>query len=184
MNESGSQPGGGGSTPTTSSPDAARSSGRRGLVAYAVGIAVCELAGVLAGLATVPAVPTWYADLVKPAWTPPGWLFGPVWTLLYALMGIAVARVWLRHRSSVEGRRTLGLFAVQLVLNAAWSFLFFGLHSPALGLAEIVVLWAGIAALVAWWWRLERPAALLLAPYLAWVAFAAALNFAIWRLNA
>ncbi len=156
---------------------------RRRLAVYAVGIVACELAGVLGGLVTTPAIPTWYAALSKPAWTPPGWLFGPVWTVLYALMGIAAARVWLRHRGSRAGRASLALFAFQLVLNAAWSFLFFGLRSPALGLAEIVVLWAAIAALVTWWWRLERPAALLLAPYLAWVSFAAALNLAIWRLN-
>jgi tryptophan-rich sensory protein len=151
--------------------------------AYAVAIVVCELAGVLGALATTPAIPTWYATLAKPAWTPPGWLFGPVWTTLYAIMGVAAARVWIYQRHTASGRRSLALFAVHLVLNAAWSFLFFGLRSPALGLADIVVLLATIVALVAWWWRLDRVAALLLAPYLAWVSFATALNAAIWRLN-
>ena len=151
--------------------------------AYALAIVLCELAGVLGALATTPAIPTWYATLAKPAWTPPGWLFGPVWTTLYAMMGIAAARVWIRWRHTAGGRRSLALFAVHLVLNAAWSFLFFGLRSPALGLADIVVLLATIVALVAWWWRLDRVAALLLAPYLAWVSFATALNAAIWRLN-
>jgi tryptophan-rich sensory protein len=153
------------------------------VVAYAVAIVSCELVGALGALATTPAIPTWYATLAKPAWTPPGWLFGPVWTALYAMMGIAAARVWIHHRHTRAGRRSLALFAVHLVLNAAWSFLFFGLRSPGLGLADIVVLLAAIAALVAWWWRLDRVAALLLTPYLAWVSFATALNAAIWRLN-
>ncbi len=155
----------------------------RAAVAYIVAIVGCELVGVLAGIATVPAIPTWYAGLAKPAWTPPGWVFGPVWTTLYALMGIAAARVWLRHRNTHPGRASLALFAVHLGLNAAWSFLFFGLRSPGLGLGEIVVLWATLAVLVAWWWRLERVAAVLLLPYVAWASFAAVLNAAIWRLN-
>lgn len=150
---------------------------------YAAWIAACEAAGVLAALATAPQVSTWYAGLVQPPWTPPGWLFGPVWTALYALMGVAAARVWIRHRAGRTGRRSLAAFVLQLALNAAWSFLFFGLHSPALGLADIAVMWALIAALVLWWWRLERLSSLLLVPYLAWVSFAAALNVAVWRLN-
>ena len=183
MNDSRFQTDTGGSTPADGSRGTARCGGKRRFIAYVVGILVCELAGLLGGLATAPAIPTWYAGLTKPSWTPPGWLFGPVWTALYALMGVAAARVWLRRRSTPAARRSLGLFGIQLVLNAAWSFLFFGLHSPVLGLADIVVLWAAIAALVAWWWRLERPAALLLLPYLGWVSFAAALNAAIWGMN-
>ncbi len=155
----------------------------RRLAAYAVGIAVCELAGVLGGLATAPAVPTWYATLVKPDWTPPGWVFGPVWAVLYALIGAAAARVWIRHRGSRAGRSSLLVFAVQLLLNAAWSFLFFGLRSPGAGLVEIVVLWCAVVTLAVWWRRLERTAFLLLVPYLAWVSFAAVLNAAIWHLN-
>jgi benzodiazapine receptor len=155
----------------------------RRLATYATWIVACELAGVLGGLVTAPAIPTWYAELAKPAWTPPGWVFGPVWTALYALMGMAAARVWTRHRRLRSGRVSLAAFIVQLVLNAAWSFLFFGLHSPGLGLVDIVALWITIVAVLAWWWNLERPSALLLAPYLAWVSFAAALNAAVWRLN-
>ncbi len=155
----------------------------RAAIVYGVAIVVCELAGVLGGIATVPAIPTWYAGLAKPAWTPPGWVFGPVWTTLYALMGIAAARVWLRRRHTRPGRASLALFGLHLALNAAWSFLFFGLRSPGLGLAEIVVLWATLVVLVAWWWRLERIAAVLLLPYVAWASFAAVLNAAIWGLN-
>jgi benzodiazapine receptor len=155
----------------------------RRLATYAAWIAACELAGVLGGIATAPAIPTWYAGLVKPPWTPPGWLFGPVWTALYALMGIAAARVWIRHRVTRTGRISLAAFVVQLVLNAAWSFLFFELHNPALGFVDIVVMWGVILTLVVWWWRLERPSSLLLVPYLAWVSFATTLNAAVWRLN-
>ncbi len=150
---------------------------------YVTWIATCEGAGLLAALATAPQVSTWYAGLAKPAWTPPGWLFGPVWIALYAAMGVAAARVWIRQRTTRTGRRSLAAFVLQLVLNAAWSFLFFGLHSPVLGLVDIVIMWGVIVTLVLWWWRLERPSSLLLVPYLAWVSFAAALNAAIWRLN-
>ncbi len=156
----------------------------RRLVPYAAWILLSELAGVIGGLATAPAIPTWYAALAKPAWTPPGRLFGPVWIALYALMGIAAARVWIRHRRTSAGKRSLALFGAQLALNAEWPVLFFGLKAIGAALVAIVILWATILALVLWWRRLERASALLLLPYLAWVAFAAALNFTIWRLNA
>ena len=155
----------------------------RRLGTYLFWIALSELAGVLGGLATAPAIPTWYATLAKPAWTPPGWLFGPVWTALYVLMGIAAARVWIHHRQASAGRRSLALFGAQLALNAEWPVLFFGLKAPGAALVAIVILWATILALIVWWWRLERISALLLIPSLAWVSFATALNAAIWRLN-
>jgi len=150
---------------------------------YIVWILLSELAGVLGGLATAPAIPTWYATLVKPTWTPPGWVFGPVWTVLYALMGIAAARVWIRHRQTSAGKRSLALFGAQLALNAEWPVLFFGLKAPGAALVSIVILWATILALIVRWWRLERTSAALLIPYLAWVSFATALNAAIVRLN-
>ena len=150
---------------------------------YIVWILLCELAGVIGGLATAPAIPTWYAMLVKPTWTPPGWVFGPVWIALYALMGIAAARVWIRHRRTSAGKRSLALFGAQLALNAEWPVLFFGLKAPGAALVSIVILWATILALIIWWWRLERTSAALLIPYLVWVSFATALNAAVWRLN-
>jgi translocator protein len=121
----------------------------------------------------------WYAALRKPRWTPPGWIFAPVWSVLYTAMAVAAWLVW---RSAGPGPE-LVLFAVQLALNAAWSWIFFGRHRPGLALADIVALWLAIAAtLLAF--RHARPlAAWLLVPYLAWVAFAAALNAALWRLN-
>jgi len=162
---------------------AGQDSRARKLLAYALWIVLAQLAGVLGSLATAPAIPGWYATLAKPSWTPPGWLFGPVWITLYALMGVAAARVWILHRRSSSGRASLIVFVVHLALNTAWSFLFFGLRAPGLGLVGITVLWATIVVLIAWWWRLERASALLLVPYLGWVSFATALNAAIWRLN-
>jgi len=124
----------------------------------------------------------WYGTLVKPPWNPPDWLFAPVWTVLYALMGVAAWLVWKRCRFG-GASLALGAFIVQLALNAAWSWLFFGLHRPDLAFAEIVVLWVAILITLIQFWRLMRPAGILLAPYLAWVSFASVLNFTVWQLN-
>lgn len=122
----------------------------------------------------------WYAELAKPSWTPPSWLFAPVWTLLYAAIAVAGWLVWRpQRRMNVP----LGFWGAQLVLNAAWSWLFFGLHRPALALADIVLLLMAIAAFIITACRVSKPASALLVPYLLWVAFATALNFSIWRLN-
>jgi translocator protein len=124
----------------------------------------------------------WYAALNKPPWTPPSWLFGPVWTVLYATMGVAAWLVW--ERAGFRGARVaLTLFGAQLVLNAAWSWLFFGLQRPGLAAAEIVVLLAAIVATCVAFWRVRTAAGLLLLPYIGWVGFATALNLAIWWLN-
>lgn len=124
----------------------------------------------------------WYAALRKPALTPPGWVFGVVWPALYALMGVAAWLVW--RKGGVGGNRlALGLFAGQLALNAAWTCIFFGLHRPGWALADLAAMWALIlATLIAFWARTPAAGALLV-PYLAWVSFAAYLNFAFWRLN-
>ncbi len=142
-------------------------------------VGLCLLVGLVGSLVTMPNLPGWYAGLAKPTWTPPDWLFGPVWTTLYCLMGVAAWLVWRR----VGWSRPLAWFAVQLLLNAAWSWLFFGLHSPFAGLIDIVLLWAAIAATVLAFWRVSRLAAILMLPYWAWVSYAAALNFAIWQMN-
>jgi benzodiazapine receptor len=123
-----------------------------------------------------------YAALKKPSWNPPAWVFGPVWTALYAMMAVAAWLVWKRGGFAAQ-RRPLGLFLGQLALNAAWTPLFFGLNNPGLAFAEIVLLWLAIAATLAGFRAVSRMAAWLLAPYLAWVTFAAALNFTLWRLN-
>jgi translocator protein len=124
----------------------------------------------------------WYAGLKKPSWNPPGWIFGPVWTGLYTMMAVAAWLVWSRGGFKAM-RRPLGLFLLQLLFNALWSWLFFGRHQPALAFGDILLLWLAIAATLAAFRRVSRAAAWLLAPYLAWVSFAAAMNFALWRLN-
>lgn len=124
----------------------------------------------------------WYATLKKPSWNPPDWIFGPVWSALYTMMAVAAWLVWQRG-GFVAQRRQLTLFLVQLALNALWTPLFFGLHRPGLAFAEIVMLWLAIAATLAAFRPVSRPAAWLLVPYLAWVTFAAVLNFTLWRLN-
>jgi translocator protein len=127
-------------------------------------------------------IDNWYPTLRKPAWTPPNWVFAPVWTTLYAMMAFAAWLVWLRVRWPTS-QTALGLFAVQLVLNAAWSGLFFSLHSPGIAFVEIILLWCAIAVTLWRFGRISRVAAGLLAPYLLWVTFATALNGAIWWMN-
>jgi benzodiazapine receptor len=124
----------------------------------------------------------WYAQLAKPAWNPPSWIFGPVWTALYAMMAVAAWLVW-REDGFRARARPLGLFLLQLTLNAAWSPLFFGLKSPALAFVVIVLLWLAILATLQAFWRANRISGALLLPYLGWVTFAAVLNFTLWRLN-
>jgi benzodiazapine receptor len=124
----------------------------------------------------------WYATLKKPSWNPPGWIFGPVWSALYTMMAVAAWLVWKRGGFAAQ-RRPLALFLTQLALNAVWTPLFFGLHWPGIAFAEIVMLWLAITATLATFRQVSRPAAWLLAPYLAWVSFAAFLNFTLWRLN-
>jgi tryptophan-rich sensory protein/uncharacterized protein YbjT (DUF2867 family) len=131
---------------------------------------------------TSESVNGWYQTLVRPAWTPPDWVFGPVWTVLYALMAVAGWLVW-RRRGIVGARWALLLFAAQLALNALWSGIFFALRSPGLAFVEILVLWSAILGTIAAFRQHSRWASYLLVPYLAWSSFAAVLNLAIWRLN-
>lgn len=143
-------------------------------------LALCFAASLSAVFVSVDG---WYADLRKPAWNPPAWVFGPVWSLLYVMMAVAAWRVWRRGGWPVQWR-ALGLFIVQWVLNALWTPLFFGLHRPGWALAEICALLLALGVTLVLFWRVEKAAGLLLAPYLAWVAFATFLNFTLWRLNA
>ena len=135
----------------------------------------------MGGLASVNAA-GFYGDLVRPPWAPPAWLFGPVWSVLFLLMGVAAWLVWRDHGFRGAGA-ALKLYLAQLLANALWSWLFFAWRQGAFAFAEVTVLWLLIAATIFGFWRLHRLAALLLVPYLAWVSFAAALNFVLWRLN-
>ena len=136
-------------------------------------------AGAVGAVASVDA-PSFYAQLSKPSWAPPAGVFGPVWSTLYALMGVAAWLVW---RSPGPKRVALGLFGAQLAANALWSWLFFAWHQGAMAAVEVLVLLALIVATVAAFWRSSRLAALLLVPYLLWVGFASALTWAVWRSN-
>ena len=157
----------------------------RSLRTQALGL-LCWLATTLAaggvGAFASARAATFYGQLAQPAWAPPAWLFGPVWSVLYLCMGVAAWLVW-RDRGFKEARLALGLFIAQLVANALWTWLFFVLHDGALALAEIAALCLLIAATLFNFWRFSRLAALLLVPYLAWVSFASALTFSLWRLN-
>ncbi|NLO04412.1 MAG: tryptophan-rich sensory protein [candidate division WS1 bacterium] len=151
------------------------------IVRLVVSIIVCYLPA-LGGLSMESGEGSWYQQLTKPALNPPGWLFGPVWTALYLMMGIALYLVWSRAgRPGVS--LAIGVFAVQLLLNGLWTPAFFGMQSPATGLMVIIPMWFGILASIILFWRISVTAGALLIPYLAWVSFATYLNSAIWWLN-
>lgn len=164
------------------SPSPARPTPLRDLAGLIAFVGVCLLVSGIGGAVTATSVGSWYQALAKPAFNPPDWVFAPVWTALYVMMGVAAWRVW-RRAGFGAGRAALGAFAVQLALNLGWSVLFFGLQQIAVALIEIVVLFLSIVATAALFWRIDRAAGLLFVPYAAWVAFAAALNAAIWHLN-
>jgi benzodiazapine receptor len=148
-----------------------------------VAVAACQLAGVVGSFFTTPAIAGWYAALEKPGFTPPNWIFSPVWISLFVLMAVAAFLVWDKGFSAKGVKTALAFFGSQLLLNVLWSVLFFGCRSPFLALVEIVALWLAIAVTALTFYRVSKPAAFLLVPYLLWVSFAAVLNFAILRLN-
>jgi len=146
-------------------------------------IILTNLAGIIGSLFTAPNIPGWYAGLVTPSLNPPSWVFAPVWTALFVLMGVSLFLLWREGTDRPPVRAALLVFGLQLVLNLLWSALFFGLQSPLLGLIEILVLWLAIVATILLAYRVSRPAAYLLVPYLVWVSFATYLTWAIWTLN-
>ncbi len=164
----------------TAAPAPSRSITRTWL-ALAGWLALAFATAAIGGVASVQA-PQFYAQLAQPSWSPPPGVFGPVWTLLYALMAVAAWLVW-RAPASALRSRALALFCVQLVLNGLWSWLFFAWHLGAGALADIALLWLTVAATLAGFWRIRPLAGALLLPYLAWISFAAALNFTLWRMN-
>ena len=153
---------------------------KRNYLELALAILLCNLAGFIGSVFTMPSIPTWYAALVKPAFNPPNWIFGPVWTLLYILMGIALYLVWQKRAGA---RAAIWLFLVHLVINALWSVVFFGWHEILWAFVVIILLWLMIVALIWMFYKVNKTAAYLLVPYLLWVSFASLLNYALWSLN-
>lgn len=156
---------------------------RGGLGALIGFLAIPLTVALLAGRVSAEGTRGWYQTISKPELTPPDWVFGPVWTVLYITMGVAAYLVWRRGRTAPGVRPALVAFGVQLLLNGFWSIFFFGMRAPGLAFADIGALWLAIVLTTLLFYRLSRPAGLLMLPYLAWVSFAAALNFSIWRLN-
>ena len=164
---------------------AEKNSNLRRLGVLALFILACELAGILGSIFTIQSIPTWYATLIKPSFAPPNWLFAPVWTILYALMGIAAFLVWEKKQGAKKLRATaaLNMFCIQLILNALWSVVFFGLRSPLLGLIIILLMLFTIALTMRRFYFVDRRAFWLMVPYILWVGFATLLNFYIFALN-
>jgi len=157
--------------------------GARDIVKLVVSIIACQCAGLIGSLATTPNIPTWYAALEKPFFTPPSWLFAPAWITLYLLMAIAAFLIWRKGLGEEGVKCALIVFLVQLVLNALWSVVFFGLQSPLYGMVVIIALWIAILLAIIKFFRLSRAAGWLMIPYILWVSFASALNISIWVLN-
>ncbi|RXK83668.1 TspO/MBR family protein [Filimonas effusa] len=149
---------------------------------FIISLAIPLAAGAIAGTVTANNVNTWYPQLNKPSFNPPNWLFGPVWTILYIMMGIALYLVWTKPASHIKSR-AMALFFVQLALNFIWSFLFFQWHLIGMALVDISILWIAIISCLLVFSRISKPAAWLFVPYLLWVSFAASLNAAIYMLN-
>lgn len=150
---------------------------------FFISIAIPLVVGGVSGFFTISGVDTWYQTINKPSWNPPNWIFGPVWTTLYVMMGISLFLVW-KTETSVELKKiAVILFAAQLLLNFAWSFIFFYLQQPGWALVEIIAMWVFILLTIFAFAQVNKTAAWLLVPYISWVSFAAILNYTIWKLN-
>jgi len=144
-------------------------------------VAICEAAGVIGALFTTKSIPTWYQALIKPSFNPPNWIFGPVWTTLYFLMGVSLFLVW--ANKTTDKKLALIFFFAQLILNTLWSIIFFGMHAPFYAFIEIILMWGMILLSIIYSWKISAWAGALLIPYLLWVSFASVLNFYLWKLN-
>ena len=144
---------------------------------FIISLALPQIAGLIGSFFTISAIPTWYAVLEKPGFSPPNWIFGPVWILLYILMGVSVYLIWQKDKSATW------LFWIHLFFNAIWSIIFFGLQNPGLALVNIIIIWLLIIVLIIKFWKINKWASYLLFPYLFWVSFASLLNYYIWYLN-
>jgi tryptophan-rich sensory protein len=148
-----------------------------------VSILVCQGAGIVGAFFTSPAIPTWYATLEKPSFNPPNWLFAPVWTILFLLMGVSLYLIWSKGLENKKAKTAIFIFVLQLILNILWSILFFGLQSPLYAFGGIIILWLAILLTIVSFYKISKTAGLLLLPYIFWVSFAAILNFFIWQMN-
>ncbi len=153
------------------------------IFATILGVLLCLGVGLLSSRVTMAAIPTWYAGLNKPFFSPPNWLFGPVWSVLYILMGVALGRVWYYGRRHLWGKTALYHFGAQLIFNGLWSLVFFGLKNPLLALIVIIILWILIERSIYWFRVVDKKSAYMLYPYIAWVSFASILNASILYLN-
>jgi benzodiazapine receptor len=150
---------------------------------FIIAFLICQTVGIVAGLLTQNEISTWFSTLNKPSWNPPAYLFGPVWTFLYFLMGISLWLIWKSNAPETQKMRAILTFAVQLLLNFMWSILFFKCHSPLLAFIDIALLTIAILVTIGRFARMSRLAAWLLIPYLLWVCFATLLNYRIWAMN-
>ena len=148
-----------------------------------IAIAICQVIGNIGTIFTISAISTWYVTLQKPSFTPPNWLFGPVWTTLFTLMGISLYLVWNKGLENKNVKSSVFIFFLQLVLNVFWSFLFFGLKFPFYAFIEIIILWITIAVTIFKFYNVSKKAGLIIIPYLVWVSVALALNYYVWILN-
>jgi len=153
------------------------------IIRFIVAVGLPLAIGSIAGLFTASSVKGWFITLNKPSFNPPGWLFAPVWTILYILMGIAFYMIWNKDEDTNLKRKAMLFYFAQLGLNFCWSFIFFYAKQPGWALVDIILLWILIAGTIYWFSKISKPAAWLLVPYILWVSFATVLNFAIWRLN-
>lgn len=159
-----------------------RNMNRTDTIKLIAAVALTVVLGAVGGLVTAPEIPVWYAGLYKPSFNPPSWLFAPVWTTLYVLMGISLFLIW-KQPVSKERNKAILFFISQFILNMAWSFIFFGMHETGWALVEMMILWLAILLTIFSFGKFSRIAAWLLVPYIVWVSFAMLLNGAIWRLN-
>lgn len=154
----------------------------KNITKFILSISLCLGAGILGSFFTISSIPAWYATLNKPFFSPPNWVFGPVWTILYILMGISLYLV-ISKKEKVKSKKGINMFLIQLVLNVLWSVIFFGMKNPALALVDILALWVAIILTIKSFSEINKLAGKLLIPYLLWVSFASILNLAIVLLN-
>lgn len=148
-----------------------------------ISVVICLGAGFVGSFFTSPVIDNWYVGIIKPSFNPPSWIFGPVWTILFILMGIAAAMIWNKGLDNNAVKIAILIFVVHLILNVLWSVFFFGMQNPGLAFMEIIILWLMIALVMYLFYQIDHRATYLLIPYILWVSFAAILNYSIWQLN-